>query len=193
MNDPYSTEFLQQFQWNLQRTIWTESVNTHCPVTYRSMLEWPIMQLDTRHWCVTCRSMHVLNWPVANIAIGPNSFYINTYFSKQYEQERKSLKSSAFSIMYVTNKEYVANKVFVINQVFIDNNVFVWKFTWQYLGSDKSSICLKDQLTKLGHHNLNYLSPIKKVLQSSIYLSGQMTLLWLVSASLKHKLNISKM
>ena len=51
-------------------------------------------------------------------------------------------------IKYLTNKESVANKVFVDNQVFIDNHVFIW----QYFGSEKSSICLKDHLTILRHH-----------------------------------------
>ena len=55
-------------------------------------------------------------------------------------------------IKYLTNKESVANKVFVDNQVFIDNHVFIWKISWQYFGSEKSSICLKDHLTILRHH-----------------------------------------
>ena len=55
-------------------------------------------------------------------------------------------------IKYLTNKESVANKVFVNNQVFIDNHVFIWKISWQYFGSEKSSICLKDHLTILRHH-----------------------------------------
>ena len=55
-------------------------------------------------------------------------------------------------IKYLTNKESVTNKVFVDNQVFIDNHVFIWKISWQYFGSEKSSICLKDHLTILWHH-----------------------------------------
>ena len=100
-------------------------------------------------------------------------------FLPYIKQELKSLKTSASSIKFVANKKYVANKVFVANQVFIGNHVFVWKISWQYFGSDQSSIYLKDQLTILRHHKLSFCLPFRIYCESSIYLKNQMTLLWL--------------
>ena len=81
------------------------------------------------------------------------------------------------------NEEYVANKVFVTNQVFIDNNVFVWKFSWQY-GLRQIKYLSERSIDNTWASQIKFLSPMKNALQSSIYVTGQMTLLWLVSSSL---------